>query len=208
LRSPRFSYAPGPVVQDARLQPLTYQAQDALIADPVLQEPDQPLLVDPIEEASDVGIQYPVHTRRADADAQGVECIMLAAPGSEAVREAEEVFLVDLGEHRDHGSLDYLVFQCRDPQRALLAVRLGNELALDGHGAVAAAMDASMQFLEVALQIRLVVLPRDAVDPGRGTALERQERIPQQVDADVVQQCGELLLLPLPCGLPYAFQPR
>ena len=64
-----------------------------------------------------------------------------------------------------------------------------------------------MQVQEVALQIRLVVLPRHAVHPGRGTALERQERIPQQIDRDVVQQRGELLLLPLPCSVPYTVQP-
>ena len=28
----------------------------------------------------------------------------------------------------------------------------------------------------------------------------------EQIDADVVQERGELLLLPLPCGLPYAIQ--
>ena len=74
---------------------------------------NQGALCRPIQVASDVGIQYPVHTRRTDADAQGVECFVLAAPGSEAVREAEEIFLVDLGEHRDHRSLDDLIFQCR-----------------------------------------------------------------------------------------------
>jgi hypothetical protein len=31
------------------------KADDALVADPMLQEFDQPCLVDPIEEASDVG---------------------------------------------------------------------------------------------------------------------------------------------------------
>jgi hypothetical protein len=37
-------------------------------------------------------------------------------------------------------------------------------------------------------------------------AFEREERQPEQVDADVVEEYGELLLPPLPCGLSYAFQ--
>lgn len=35
-----------------------------------------------------------------------------------------------------------------------------------------------MQLLQVALQVRLVVLPCHSVHPGCGTALERQERLP------------------------------
>ena len=64
-----------------------------------------------------------------------------------------------------------------------------------------------MQGLQVALQARLVVHPTHAIDARCGTALERQERIAQHIDGDVVQQRSELLLLPLPCGLPYTFQP-
>ena len=36
---------------------------------------------------------------------------MWSAPGTEPVREPEEVFLVDGVEHRDSGALDDLVFQ-------------------------------------------------------------------------------------------------
>jgi hypothetical protein len=68
-------------------------------------------------------------------------------------------------------------------------------------------MDLRMQLPKVALQVRLIVLPGQAVHSGCGTALERQERVPQQIDRHVVQQRAELLLLPLPCSLPYTVQP-
>ena len=68
-------------------------------------------------------------------------------------------------------------------------------------------MDPVVQVLKPVLKIRLVVLPRHAIHAGSGTALERHERFPEQVDVDVVQQCGERLPLPLPCSLSYAFQP-
>jgi hypothetical protein len=40
---------------------------------------------------------------------------MLAALGSETIREAEKVFLIDLIEDGDHGLLDDLILQRRDP---------------------------------------------------------------------------------------------
>ena len=50
-------------------------------------------------------------------------------------------------------------------------------------------------------------LPRNPpTSPRGGLALERVERLPERIDRDVVQERGELLLLPLPCGLPYAVQ--
>jgi hypothetical protein len=46
LASPTFSYGYDPVFEDARLEPFTDQTDDALVADAVLQEADQPVMVD------------------------------------------------------------------------------------------------------------------------------------------------------------------
>jgi hypothetical protein len=67
-------------------------------------------------------------------------------------------------------------------------------------------MDPVMQIIELTLEIGLVVPPRHAVHPGRSIPLEREESQPEQIDVDVVQERGELLLLAAPCGLPYAVQ--
>ena len=67
-------------------------------------------------------------------------------------------------------------------------------------------MDPSVQILEPELEIRLVVLPRDAIHPGGGFALQRVERRLQGIDIDVVEKRGEPLLLSLPCCLSYAVQ--
>jgi hypothetical protein len=160
LRSPRLTDAPCPIVQNARLEPLAHKAYDALVANPMLQESDQPCLVDPVEEASDIGVKNPVHAGGADPDSQGIERIVLTAPRPESVREPEEVFLVDRTEHHDHRALDDFVFQGSDSQRALFAVLLQDEPSLDGQRPVRAASDSCVQTLEVALQFRLVVLPR------------------------------------------------
>ena len=67
-------------------------------------------------------------------------------------------------------------------------------------------MDPTVQVLEPGLKVRLVVPPRHAIHTGCGFALERVQRRPERIDIDVVEERGELLLLPLPCGLPYAGQ--
>src|SRR6266850_3334051 len=56
------------------------------------------------------------------------------------------------------------------------------------------------------LEVQLVVLPGQAVYSGHGVSLEGEERQPQQIDADMVEERGEPFLLPFPCGLPYAVQ--
>src|SRR6266404_958795 len=65
-------------------------------------------------------------------------------------------------------------------------------------------MDPCMQVSEVSLTVCRIGLPRHPVHPGRGVALEHEERLPEQIDAEVVEERGELLLLPLLSCLPYA----
>src|SRR5215472_13059510 len=67
-------------------------------------------------------------------------------------------------------------------------------------------MDPLVQISEVSVKVCFVGRPRQSIHPRGGIAFEREERHPQAVDADVVEECGEPLLLPLPCGLPYALQ--
>src|SRR5258708_26353407 len=61
-----------------------------------------------------------------------------------------------------------------------------------------------MQISEVSLKVCRIGLPRQPVHPGGGVALEHEERLPEQIDAEVVEERGELLLLPLLSCLPYA----
>src|SRR5215475_3799220 len=63
-----------------------------------------------------------------------------------------------------------------------------------------------MQVLDPTFEVRLVVPPRHTIYAGGGFALERVERRPKRIDTDMVQERGELFLLPLPCGLTYTVQ--
>jgi hypothetical protein len=67
-------------------------------------------------------------------------------------------------------------------------------------------MDPVVQILEIALEVRLVVLPRQPIHTWCCVRLEFVERLFEQLDADVVEERDELFLLPFPCDFPYALQ--
>src|SRR5689334_18588056 len=67
-------------------------------------------------------------------------------------------------------------------------------------------MDWRMQVLEIALEVCFVVPTRQPINAGRSIPLEFAECLPEQVDVDVVEERGELLLVSFPCCLPYALQ--
>src|SRR4051794_12592427 len=206
LSRPRFLDRHNPVFEDAGPQPFLDEPDDALVADPVLQEADDPFLGDLREERPDVGVENEIHLPTADPDNQRVQRIMLAAPWPEPVREPEEILLVDRAQHRCRGSLGDLVFQRHDRERALAAVFLRNVAPTGWLRPVCSASDPCMQVLNPAIEVLFVGLPCHPVYTGGGVALERVERRSQHGRVDMVQERGEPLLLPLPRGLPYAFQ--
>jgi hypothetical protein len=63
-----------------------------------------------------------------------------------------------------------------------------------------------MQISEVSVKVCFVGPPRQPVHARCGIAFEREERFPEQIDAEMVEERGEPLLLPEPCGLPYAVE--
>jgi hypothetical protein len=67
-------------------------------------------------------------------------------------------------------------------------------------------VDPIVQVFDIAIEVCLVVLPRQAVHPGRSVLLDFEKRQPEQSDTDVVEERGELFLLPLLRSLPYASQ--
>jgi len=103
---------------------------------------------------------------------------MLAARRPESVREAEEALLVDRAEHRGNSTRDDLVFQRRDPRRALSAIGRRHVPSLDGQRPVRAALDSCMQIQEIALQICFVAPLGHTVHSRCSTTRKRQERVP------------------------------
>src|SRR6266849_6020687 len=92
-----------------------------------------------------------------------------------SVGESQEIFLVDLVEHRHHGVLDYLVFQRRDAQRSLAAVGLWNESPFRRQRPVGAAMNPLMQFTCSLLESDFILLPGHLVHSRSCLPLELQK---------------------------------
>src|SRR5260221_12606991 len=65
-------------------------------------------------------------------------------------------------------------------------------------------MDPCVQISEVLLKVCRIGLPRQPVHPGGSIALEHEERLPEQIDAEGMEERGELLLLLLLSCFPYA----
>jgi hypothetical protein len=63
-----------------------------------------------------------------------------------------------------------------------------------------------VQILDIAFEVRLVVRPRQPIHAGCSVLLKLEERLFEQIDADVMKERSELLLLPFLCNFPYAFQ--
>src|SRR6202021_1604349 len=172
----------------------------------MLDKADQPTLTDLIEKGSNVRVENEVHTLGGDSDDQRVQRIVLAALGTESVAEPEELLLVDAVQHGRGRSLNNLVLECRHRQGALFPIGLRNVRPARWQRPVRSAVDPGMQISEVSVKVCCIGLPCQPLHAGGGFACERKERVPQQIDVNVVQKRGELLLLPLPCGLPYAIQ--
>ena len=92
----------------------------------MLQEPDQPIVADRVEERPDIGIKNPADVASLDPIRERVQRVVLAAPGSEPVAEAQELRLVDRRQDHDHRRLDNLVLDGGDAERPLPAIRLRN----------------------------------------------------------------------------------
>ena len=128
LRRALHPFRPRPLLHDPGLQPFGHQPEHTAVADPVLQEPHHPRVADAVEEGPDVGVQDPVHLSQIDPVGERVQRVVLRAPGTEPVGEAEEVRLVDSVQHLHERALDDLVLQRRDAERPLPAVGLRDVL--------------------------------------------------------------------------------
>jgi hypothetical protein len=172
----------------------------------VLDEFDQPSVIDGVEEITEIGIEHPIHLRSQNPDGKRIERIVLAAPRAEPIREAEDVHLVDGVQHLDHGSLDKLVFQRGDAERPLPPVDLRDVHPPRRSRPVRPLMEPCVKVEEVGLQVLPVLLPRHPVDSWRGPLLKREVRVAKPIDGEVVEERRELCFPVLSCSLAYTVE--
>jgi hypothetical protein len=164
LRDTLSGLDPLAFVEHPCVEPLSDQPKDPAVADPVLDEAQQPFSAERVEERPDVGVQNPVDPALPDPERERVQRIVLAPPGSEPVAEAQERRLKDRRQEHHHRCLDDLVLQGRDAERPLSAIRLGDVPAAGWQRSVGACMNAGVEVDEVGLEALRVAIPGQLID--------------------------------------------
>src|SRR5215831_2720779 len=200
LRPYAFLHHPG-------LQPFLDQAEDPAVGNAMLYELEHPFVGNRIEKSPDVSVKNVVHPLLRERLRECVQRLMLATSRSKAVREAQKVLLIDCLQDSDHGLLDDLILQGRDPQRALPPVAFRDVHPSRGQGSVRPAVDPAVQISQPTLQPRLILLPPQAVHPRGGFPLQSVKAAAEQIDGKMVEQSGELHLLVFLRGFPHPRQP-
>ncbi len=159
LRRTRLHLCSLTLFQHARVQPFLDETHHAPVRYPVLEEPDQPCVRQPVEKAAHVQVQHPVHMSLIESAPQRIQRLMLAASWPEPVGEAEEIRFVDLVQYLHRRSLDKLVFERRNAERSLPPVRLWDVHSANRFRPVRSALQPMGEVLEICLKSLAVVPP-------------------------------------------------
>src|SRR5438552_7404395 len=199
-----FTARPLAFFQHACVQPFTDEPHDALVSYAVLDELNQPFMVQTIEERADVSIQHPVHLSRQQPGVQSIQPIVRAFAGPVTIREAEKVSLVDAIHHRDRRALGDLILQRSDTERPLPPVVFDDESSKHCLRSISPAPQPRGEVCEIALQILPVLSPRFPIYPRTGITFQPVIGFAQSAQVvDVVHEAGELHLPIFHGCLPY-----
>ena len=176
LRSPYLRLRPLPSLRHPGFDPFPGQPQHPRVRHPLLDPRHQLFMVNVVEEAPDVGVQYPVHLLPHDPRRQSIQCIVGALVRPEAIREAYKVLLVDRLQDRRHRLLDDLILERDDAQRSLPSVGFLYVDSPHGLRAVAAPMNTVVKIAEALFQTlcsrAVILLPRHLVHSRRRPSLK------------------------------------
>ena len=89
----------------------------------MLEKPDQPFVVQRIEETSNVRVQNPVHAPPLHAHRQRIQRLMGMPSRTKTVAESPKIHLVYFIQDGHHSLLDDLILQRRNADRPLSAIR-------------------------------------------------------------------------------------
>src|SRR6185437_6080805 len=109
---------------------------------------------------------------------QRIQRLMLTAPRTKTIREAEEVLLIDVIEDGDYRVLDDLVFQCGDPERTLPPVAFLDVDPSRWKCPIRTSMHPAVQVGKPTLQPGFILLPCHPIHAGCSLALQRAEAVP------------------------------
>ena len=118
-------FGPHVPFEHAGPQPSADEPEDSGVGDPMCEHPQQPLVVDRVEEATD-RVEHPVHVLRQARRVQRSQRQVRTPARPKSIGEAHEVDLVDGAEELSHRTLGNLVFQRRYAERSQSTVGFGD----------------------------------------------------------------------------------
>ncbi len=199
---------PLPALQDTGLEPLANEPQDPSVGNPVCDHPQQPLVIDRVEEAANVRVEHPVHALGHHCGVQRRKRQVRAPRWPKPVRETQEIDFVDGAQHLGHRSLDNLVLQGRYAEGPLATVRFRDVHPPDRLRLITPRLHALAQVLQLLPQVPLVARHRFAVDSCAGAPPQPPERPLQRCRAYVMHQRRESSLLVSRCCLVHSRERR
>ena len=155
-------------VQHACLEPLVDQSQKRAVVNALGKHLEQPLVVEVVEEALDVGFDHIVVVPELQLDGQLVHAVQGSNVRSVAITAAQEVRLKDRFQDALDRQLQQLVLSGRYPQGAQSSVALGDVLPSDELGVISLPFETLDQSSDVLRQVLLVLCRAHSVDAVGG----------------------------------------
>src|SRR5580658_1692712 len=207
LRRTYLCLRPLTVLRNSGLQPFLDQPQHPAVGHAVLNELQRPFVIHVVKESSNVRIEHPLHSLAMDSHTKRIQRLMRAATRPESIRKASKVHLVNLVEDAHHSLLNDFVLQRRDAQRSLSTVGFRNVDSSRWLSPIRSTMNTAVQISDATFQSVLILLPRHTVHSRRSLPLQRVKAVPEQVNAQVVEQSSEPFLFPCLCYFSHTAQP-
>jgi hypothetical protein len=142
LAGPFHRRGPWPCCPPARVPPWLPVVHDALVPPPLRAELHQPCGGDRLHAPTAVRLTHPVAGARRDAPRHGLQGLLWAAAGAQAIGAPAPRPRVDGVQPLHRGPLDALLVQGRDAEGPLAALRRRDVDPLDRAGVVRPALEA------------------------------------------------------------------
>jgi hypothetical protein len=148
-------------------EPFPNQPQQRTVLQALLQHPDQPVVLDVVNEPLNVGFHHEVIPPKLALDRQLIHRVQCPDVGPIPIATAQEILLVDGFEDSRDRALQPLVFHGWYLERAALPVTFRDLVPLDEFGSVALPLQSLDQVVYVLLQMLLVRPGADVIDALR-----------------------------------------
>ena len=207
LRGPCFGLEHRSIgVQDPGLEPFADEIEKGAVVDPKTEHPQQPAVVDVLEEPADIGFHQVAELAGRQRHAEIAHRVLGAPARAVAMGAVEEVFLVDRPQELGTGQLHEFIFQRRDAQRPFFSVLFRYVDAPDEFRPVAPGFHALRQVGDVAFQIGCVSLRRQPIDATGRLLIQAVPAVHQQIGVHLVVEVAKAMVFALFCSISYCPQ--